>query len=150
MEATEELLRIGFDHVIGHLDGGLDAWAAAGGQTSHYETASWQELQAGAVAGGLEARHILDVRQPYEWAAGAIPGSRLAFVADLPGVLPDLDREVAWLVACRTGARAAIAASLLDAAGVPARPVVDGGVPALPPSELRPAPGHTSGATASE
>ena len=43
-----------------------------------------------------------------------------------------------WLVACRTGARAAIAASLLDAAGIPARPVVDGGVPALSADELEP------------
>jgi rhodanese-related sulfurtransferase len=60
-------------------------------------------------------------------------------VADLPDRVGQLDRDVDWLVACRTGTRAAIAASVLDAAGVPARPVVDGGVPALPPEELRPA-----------
>jgi len=142
VESIDELARIGFDHVVGHLHGGLDGWVASGGETSSYETAGWQELQSYAAGDGGDggaAKHILDVRQPYEWAAEAIPGSRRIFVADLPGELSSLDRDAAWLVACRTGARAAIAASLLDAAGIPARPVVDGGVPALPPDELQPA-----------
>lgn len=137
-EVAEELLRIGFDHVMGHLHGGMDAWAAAAGATSSYETASWEELRAWAAGEGGGAQRVLDVRQPYEWAAGAIAESRLLFVADIPGVVSTLDRSRPWLVACRTGVRAAIAASILDAAGVPARPVVDGGVPALPPDELRP------------
>ena len=140
VEAAEELLRIGFDHVIGHLHGGLDGWVASGGETSSYGTARWQELRAYAAGEGGDAAHILDVRQPYEVAAGAIPGSHHAFVADLPDSVGSLDRGAAWLVACRTGVRAAIAASVLDAAGVPVRPVVDGGVPALRPDELRPVP----------
>jgi glyoxylase-like metal-dependent hydrolase (beta-lactamase superfamily II)/rhodanese-related sulfurtransferase len=139
VEAAEELLRIGFDHVIGHLHGGIDAWSASGGETRSYSTASWGELRSFAAGVGGDAAHILDVRQPHEWRGGVIGGSRQTFVADLPDRLQELDRESAWLVACRTGTRATIAASLLDAAGVPARPVVDGGVPALPPAELVPA-----------
>jgi glyoxylase-like metal-dependent hydrolase (beta-lactamase superfamily II)/rhodanese-related sulfurtransferase len=136
VEAVDEMTRIGFDHVIGHLHGGLDAWVASGGETRSYETASWQELQAYASGESGDAAHVLDVRQPYEWRDGAIPGSRRIFVADLPGAVGSLDKEKPWLVACRTGVRATIAASLLDAAGIPARPVVDGGIPALPPGEL--------------
>jgi rhodanese-related sulfurtransferase len=45
-------------------------------------------------------------------------------------------------VACRTGVRAAIAASLLAAAGIPVRPVVDGGIPSLPPEQLQPMAGR--------
>ena len=52
--------------------------------------------------------------------------------------LQQLDRAHSYLVACRTGVRATIAASLLDAAGFRVRPVVDGGVPALPAEELEP------------
>ncbi len=133
-----ELARIGFDHVIGHLEGGIDAWVAAGGETSTYATSTWRELAAVAAQGGTAETPILDVRQPHEWAEGAIPGSRLIFVADLPQQLGSLDREREWLVACRTGVRAAIAASLLDAAGIPVRPVVDGGIPSLPPDQLQP------------
>lgn len=135
VRATEELLRIGYDHVIGHLGGGMDAWVAVGGETSSFGTASWQELRPG----GHAAERILDVRQPYEWQQGAVPGSELAFVADLPRKVGDLDSDASYLVACRTGIRATIAASLLDAAGIAARPVVDGGIPALDPKELQPA-----------
>ena len=138
IDAAAELMRIGYDHVVGHLHGGMDAWAAAGGATRSYATAGWEELRSFAAGEGGEAAQILDVRQPYEWKQGSIPGSKRIFVADLPAAMAELDRDVTWLVACRTGARASIAASLLDAAGVSARPVVDGGVPALPHHELRP------------
>lgn len=130
LEVRDELLRIGFDHVLGHLAGGIEAWLAVGGEVSSYATASWQELRAPG------PERILDVRQPYEWREGAVPGSERVFVADLPAAMGDLDREARYLVACRTGVRAAIAASLLDAAGIAARPVVDGGIPALPADEL--------------
>jgi glyoxylase-like metal-dependent hydrolase (beta-lactamase superfamily II)/rhodanese-related sulfurtransferase len=137
-EAVDELRQIGFDHVIGHLHGGLDAWTASGGETGSYATAGWEELRAWAAGEGGRAERILDVRQPYEWADGVIPGSRQVFVADLPDAVRTLERDGPWLVACRTGVRATIAASVLAAAGIDARPVVDGGVPALPPEELRP------------
>ena len=111
VEAVDEMTRIGFDHVIGHLHGGLDAWVASGGETGSYETATWQELQAYASGEGGDAAHVLDVRQPYEWRAGVIPGSRRIFVADLPGAVGSLDRERPWLVACRTGVRATTGAT---------------------------------------
>ncbi len=136
VEAREELLRIGFDHVIGHLHGGLDGWLAAGGGTSSNGIATWQELDGPAVDEGSGSVRVLDVRQATEWADGVIPGSRRVFLADLPAVIPELDPSTQWLVACRTGVRAAIAASLLDAAGIEARPIVDGGVPSLSPSRL--------------
>jgi glyoxylase-like metal-dependent hydrolase (beta-lactamase superfamily II)/rhodanese-related sulfurtransferase len=138
VEVRDELLRIGFDHVLGHLVGGMEAWLAVGGEVGWYLTASWEELRT------TEPAQILDVRQPYEWREGAIPGSRRVFVADLPGAMAELGDGSSYLVACRTGVRAAIAASLLDAAGIAARPVVDGGVPALSPAELEPAGTGTS------
>lgn len=140
VEAATELLRIGFDRVIGHLDGGPDAWQAEGRASASYDTTTWQQLRAYAAGADGNAAHILDVRQPYEWAGGAIPGSRRVFVADLPARLDTLDREMPWLVTCRTGVRAAIAASLLDAADIPVRVVVDGGVPDLQAGELEPLP----------
>jgi hydroxyacylglutathione hydrolase len=138
-EAALELMRIGYDRVLGHLEGGIAAWERAGGAASSFETTSWEELQAAASGAGAGPSRILDVRQPHEWADGAIEGSRLVFVADLPDVVDTLEKDEPWIVACRTGVRAAIAASLLDAAGVPVRPVADGGVPALPTSFLVPA-----------
>ncbi len=138
IDVAAELLLIGFDQVLGYLDDGITAWAAAAGATSAYATASTLELVAQAAGEGSDGTRILDVRQPYEWAEGAVPGSQRVFVADLPRVIAALDPSTRWLVACRTGARATIAASLLDAAGLDARPVVDGGVADLPPGLLQP------------
>jgi rhodanese-related sulfurtransferase len=71
---------------------------------------------------------VLDVRQQLEWGWGTVPGSRLTFLADLPGQLGALPRsEPVWVI-CSNGHRAAIAASLLDRAGIPVRLVGSGGV----------------------
>jgi hydroxyacylglutathione hydrolase len=139
VEAATELLRIGFDHVLGHLDAGVAAWTAAGATTSSYATVSIDELRAQAAGEGDGPERILDVRQPSEWQAGSVPGSRRVFVADLPAELESLDDTAPWTVTCRSGSRAAIAASLLDAAGIPVRAVLRGGVPWLPAAELVPA-----------
>lgn len=135
-EAAVELLRIGYDRVLGFLAGGTDAWAEAGRPTSSYPTLTAKAVARGRAAG--EAPRILDVRQPTEWAEGVVPGSRQVFVGDLPAALRTLRRDDAepWTVMCKAGARAGIAASVLDAAGIAVRLVVSGGVPSLPAESL--------------
>ncbi len=139
VETALELMRIGYERVVGHLDGGVAAWEDSGRDVSTFETTSWERLRSAARGGGDGPARILDVRQPVEWAGGAIEGSRRIFLPDLRDRLDELERDVPWIVACRTGVRAAIAASLLDGAGIPVMPVSDGGVPALPADELVPA-----------
>lgn len=57
-----------------------------------------------------------------------MPGTHLIFVADLPARLRELPAdEPVWII-CSNGHRAAIAASLLDQAGVAVRLVGIGGV----------------------
>jgi hydroxyacylglutathione hydrolase len=131
--AATELLRIGYDHVLGFLEG-AGAWAAAGLPTRSYPFVTPEGLRRIVSEEGPE--RILDVRQPYEWQEGSIAGSRRIFVADLPRAIPTLDRSAAWTIACKAGTRAAIAASLLDANEVPVRLVIGGGVPSLPREEL--------------
>jgi hydroxyacylglutathione hydrolase len=89
------------------------------------------EVYAEAVAGAMPA--LLDVRQPIEWRdSGVVPGARTIFVADLPGRLGELPRDREITVACKAGGRAAIAASLLDAAGFEVRLVSTGGLVGWP------------------
>ena len=63
---------------------------------------------------------VLDVRRRLEWAAGHLDGALHIPLPDLPARLGDVPPDEIW-VHCRSGYRAAIAASLLQAAG---RPVV--------------------------
>jgi hydroxyacylglutathione hydrolase len=132
-EATTQLLRIGYERVLGSLAGGIGAWQAAGRPVSSYETTTIDQLNAdlaAAAGNGTVAPTILDVRQPIEWRDdGAIPGAQRIFVADLPARLAEVPAGSEVTVLCKSGARAAIAASLLDAAGREVRLVARGGAP---------------------
>jgi hydroxyacylglutathione hydrolase len=136
-EATTQLLRIGYERVLGWLEGGVDAWQAAGRPVRSYELTTMAELNAEVAEGarspgGAASTNgeglILDVRQPIEWRDdGAIPGSQRIFVADLPARMAEVPDDRPVTVLCKSGARAAIAASLLDAAGRDVRLVAKGG-----------------------
>lgn len=125
--AMTQLIRIGWDVVAGHLAGGIDRWRREGRPVRSFPTADTDDL----CHTFLEGREIevLDVRQPSEWKSGHIPGSRNVFVGDLPRRLDEVrtDREI-W-IACASGYRASIAASILDRAGRNVRVVAQGGVP---------------------
>jgi len=143
--ATTELLRIGYEWVPGFLDGGMDAWAASGRPVATFETTSMQAMhddqaEAGGDGNGRD-RVLLDVRQPIEWEQdGIIPGAERIFVADLPARIAELSTGAPVTVFCRSGSRAAIAASMLDAAGVDVRVVTEGGAARWPePLERLPA-----------
>jgi hydroxyacylglutathione hydrolase len=126
-EATTELLRIGYERVVGWLDGGVDAWAESGRPVGSYPTVTMRSLYAERAA-GQENGILLDVRQPIEWQNdGVVPGAERIFVADLPARLDELPRDSRVTVFCRSGSRSAIAASLLDRAGLDVRVVTAGG-----------------------
>ncbi len=125
-EAVAQLFRIGYGDGLGRLAGGVDAWVASGRPLRSYPTARMRDLYAER-AGGRRPR-IVDVRQPAEWAEeGTLPGSELVFVGDLPARVGSLAGEPEAWVLCVSGYRAAIAASVLDAAGITVRLVSSGG-----------------------
>lgn len=125
-EAVNQLLRIGYEHVIGFLAGGVDAWASEGRAVDAYPTTSIDAVYR-EVADGAKL-DLLDVRQPIEWRTdGVIPGAGTIFVADLPARLGELPGGRELTVFCKGGSRASIAASILDAAGFPVRLVATGG-----------------------
>jgi hydroxyacylglutathione hydrolase len=125
-EALTQLLRIGYDQVEGYLDGGVRAWSSSGRTALSYPVADVDDLRR---ANGTDGDPLLvDVRQPGEWAQGVIPGSVRLFLGDLPGRVDELPRDRELWTICRSGYRAAIAASVLDAAGSRVRLVAHGGV----------------------
>lgn len=125
-EAATQLMRIGYQDVGGYLAEGMEAWAADGRAVSSYAAVDVDELCRARRAG--EPVRVLDVRQRKEWEGTHIEDSLHIFVGDLPARLDEVprDREV-WAI-CGSGHRSAVAASILDRAGVPVRLVRDGGV----------------------
>ena len=71
---------------------------------------------------------ILDVREKDERDEGYIAGSRHMPYRIVREFTDDFNGGQTVITICSSGARAAIAASVLQAAGVEARPVLGGGV----------------------
>jgi glyoxylase-like metal-dependent hydrolase (beta-lactamase superfamily II)/rhodanese-related sulfurtransferase len=117
-EAVRSLHAVGLFGVAGWQEGGGDA---------KLEPVSLDELERML---GDDAIELLDVREADERDEGHVPGSRhlpyrTARAAAEAGLLNG--RPVVTI--CESGARAAIAASVLQAAGIDARPVLNGGIP---------------------
>jgi rhodanese-related sulfurtransferase len=64
-----------------------------------------------------ESYNLVDVRQPWEYEEGHLPGARLIPIAHLPGRLGELDRSKPTIAYCGSGVRSRAAASILGEAG---------------------------------
>jgi hydroxyacylglutathione hydrolase len=72
---------------------------------------------------------LIDVREKQERDDGYIPESRHIPYRRVRDFAGELANDGTVVTICQTGARASLAASILAAEGVPARPVIAGGVP---------------------
>jgi hydroxyacylglutathione hydrolase len=75
------------------------------------------------------AVEVLDVREPHERDEGYIPGSRNIPYRLVRQWVDDLQGGKPVVTICSSGPRAGVAASVLAAAGIDARPVMNAGVP---------------------
>jgi rhodanese-related sulfurtransferase len=76
-----------------------------------------------------DAVEVIDVRELHERDDGYIPGSRNIPYRLLRAYEDELGDGRPIVTICESGARAAVAASILQAAGLDARPVLHGGIP---------------------
>jgi hydroxyacylglutathione hydrolase len=109
---------------VGLLD--LAGYLTEAPATARLEPIDIAELEQLLASDGVE---VIDVREKDERDEGHIPGSRhipYRLVGEFAG---ELENGQSVVTVCNTGARAAVAASVLAAHGIPARPVLDAGVP---------------------
>jgi hydroxyacylglutathione hydrolase len=115
-ELTWQALKIGYERLTGHLDGGMAAWTAAGEQQQTIEL-----LTADRIAD----RPVLDIRQSAEHAAGHIANAVHIELGDVAARADEAPRHA--VLTCGRGQRAMTAASLLQRAGHRDLAVLDGG-----------------------
>ncbi|MFF8371418.1 rhodanese-like domain-containing protein [Streptomyces lydicus] len=109
-EARLRLARIGYDHVIGHLPDPAAALDHAPALVRHsHRIRHDDELPPHA--------QLVDVRNPAEYEAGALPDAHNIPLATLPDRITELDPRRPVVLYCRSGNRSVIAAALLEARG---------------------------------
>ena len=128
-ESLAQARQIGFDRVMGYAAGGIEAWSSGGGQIASYPTATLDDLLA-ATPAGTSARSWTCASPP-NGRMGRCRGAGRSSSASSPRGSTRFRPGSRRRVICRTGHRAAMAASLLDRAGMDARLVTPGGVPDL-------------------
>ncbi|MET9013153.1 rhodanese-like domain-containing protein [Streptomyces olivaceoviridis] len=119
--AQRELVRVGIDRPGAAATGAPDRWVPAGGRPASFPRSTF----AGLAERGTDGVVVLDVRRASERAAGHIEGSVHIPVHQLHQRIGEVPAGTVW-VHCAGGMRAAIAASLLDAAGRDVVAVDDG------------------------
>lgn len=124
-ETVTRLARIGYDKVIGILDGGIDAWLKSGRPVDHIPCINPNEFEALAESGKYV---VIDVRRPSEIQQTRLRFAKSLPLADFTNRLNQLDRNEKYLVCCAGGYRSMIASSIMKAAGIETVLNVSGGV----------------------
>jgi hydroxyacylglutathione hydrolase len=133
-EAALRLGRIGFDHVTGYLEGGMEALAGRADLVWPTKRASAPEVaeELASVSPPL----LLDVRTPREWAAKHVDGSVNVPLNHLQERIGEITRERGIAVHCAGGYRSSIAASILQQYGITNLTEMAGGLAAWESARL--------------
>jgi hydroxyacylglutathione hydrolase len=112
-EAITRLARVGYDNVLGYLNGSFEAWKNAGKEIDTINSVTAKELEQ-----KIEQKNIVfDVRKPGEYEAEHIldvPSAPLDF---LNNYLSEFPKDKDFYLHCAGGYRSVIAASILKSRG---------------------------------
>ena len=112
-EAIIRLSRVGFDNVIGYLEGGINSWIKNGGIVSKVLNESASKFSTID-----NNKDILDVRSKNEYKSESLLNSINIPLIDLSKSIDKVSFEKTFYVHCKGGYRSMIAASILLANGI--------------------------------
>lgn len=114
-EVVTRLARVGYDHTIGHLQGGFEAWKNAGKETDTIESIRVDQLVEKLKENpGL---NILDVRKESEFLSEHVLTAENMPLDYINDHLAELDKNKTYYVHCAGGYRSMIFNSILKARG---------------------------------
>jgi glyoxylase-like metal-dependent hydrolase (beta-lactamase superfamily II)/rhodanese-related sulfurtransferase len=127
-ESAVRLGRIGFDHVAGYLQGGMESLRGRPELVAFTEQLS--APVAAEVIGSREAPLLIDVRTPHEREQKHIAGSASLPLNRLGQDAATLPKDRALLLYCAGGYRSSVAASILQGKGFASVGEISGGIAA--------------------
>lgn len=132
-EVILRLARVGYDHSIGFLEGGLEAWIQRGFEVDTIPSVSVEEFAASEAAD--PSINILDVRKKSEYDAEHIVQAINAPLDYINESMELIDRNKTYYVHCAGGYRSMVFCSILKARGFDNLIDVDGGFQSIKKSE---------------
>ncbi len=114
LEAITRLARVGYDHVIGYLNGGFESWLRDGKPADTIRCITAEELKPFV---GDDSVGIVDVRREGEYLPSHVKGAvnaPLAYINDHMSAFGQHDTDFVY---CAGGYRSVIACSVLKARG---------------------------------
>lgn len=127
-EVITRLSRVGFDNVIGYLEGSFDSWKNAG---MEYDTITAISAQDFAQIYKENKDVVFDVRKDGEFVAEHLDGAKHTALDTLNSHLSEFPEDKTFYVHCAGGYRSVIAASILKSRGIHNLVDIDGGYAAL-------------------
>ena len=109
-ESILRLARVGYENVIGYLEGGVAAWDA---KLDMIKSITAEQMKAEVNSGLM----VLDVRKPSEWNISHVKDAVFTPLAEMPGNLNSFDKAKPYLVHCGGGYRSMMAISLMKRNG---------------------------------
>jgi rhodanese-related sulfurtransferase len=133
-EAITRLSRVGFDNVVGYLNGGFEAWKNGGQETDEVNRISAADFAEQFT----ENSKVIDVRKITEYSAEHIDNAYnkpLDLISDWVKTIDDSEH---FFLHCAGGYRSMIAASILNSHGIRNFTEIDGGFSGIKKTEKFP------------
>jgi len=126
--ATVQLRRVGLDHAVGYLEGGIHPWVIRALPLEYLPQMSVQELKERLERG--KDLVILDTRGKQEWDEYHLEGAVHIPAPECRSRYKEVETKKLVAVLCNTAYRASLAASILQQHGLTNLSVVTGGMSA--------------------
>jgi hydroxyacylglutathione hydrolase len=113
-ETITRLSRVGFDHVLCYLKGGIEAWAAAGFETDSIHSISPEEFASQLNSGSI----VIDARKPGEYEAEHVENAINLPLDNVNENFQSVPKGDDFFLHCAGGYRSVIMASILKSRGI--------------------------------
>lgn len=113
-ETITRLSRVGFDHVLGYLNGGIEAWSNAGFETDSIKSISPEEFSSQLTSTSI----VVDARKPGEYEAEHVENALNIPLDTINENFQSVPKGDNFFLHCAGGYRSVIMASILKSRGI--------------------------------
>ena len=132
-ETVTRLSRVGFDNLMGHLEGGFESWRKSGKEIDTINRISAEQFAKELKVGESK---VIDIRKESEYSAEHVEESYSRPLATINDWIKDIDSKEHFYMHCAGGYRSMIAASILEARGYRNFTEIEGGFNAISKTNL--------------